>query len=128
MDTQNKHSLLTPVGVVAAIPTSTAIRGGQTMIGVAHIDLSLAPVGTELFVQPSESKLRLEIEVANENALHWQNCYNRTNTRVAQQRTEKYKALGEVRELKQFVQELLDSGTISCGDRRAMARELLNKE
>lgn len=28
------------------------------------------PVGTELFVQPSVSRLTLEVQVANDNALH----------------------------------------------------------
>ena len=71
---QNHHSLLNPVGIVAKIPTGPMTRGEQTMIGIAHIDLSLAPEGTELFVQPSEGRLKLEIEVANDNALKWQDA------------------------------------------------------
>lgn len=66
MSNQKKNSLLSPVGkVICQAQTATG-----EMIGIAQVDLSLAPVGCELYVQPKDSRLRLELEVANENAVH----------------------------------------------------------
>ena len=59
-------SKLNPVGkVICAMPQD------GVAIGIAQVDLSLAPVGCELYVQPSEGRLKLEVEVANDNAMHW---------------------------------------------------------
>lgn len=61
--------------VIAAAQVAT---GG--MIGIAQVDLSLAPVGSELYVQPSEGRLRLELEVANDNAMSWKRSLETQHT------------------------------------------------
>lgn len=45
-------------------------------------------MGTELFVQPSEGRLKLEIEVANDNVLKWQNALGVQQERNKQLRDE----------------------------------------
>lgn len=67
MSQEQKNSLLDPVGKVLC----QAQTAGGGMIGIAQVNLSLAPVGCELYVQPSEGRLKLEVEVANDNAMHW---------------------------------------------------------
>lgn len=52
-----------------------------------------------LYVHPSEGRLTCEVEVANANALHWKEGLNAANVRTAQQRTEKYKVLAQLREV-----------------------------
>lgn len=61
-----KNSLLEPVGKVLCL----AETPNGSMIGIAQVNASLAPVGSELYVQPKDSRLKLEVAVANENALH----------------------------------------------------------
>lgn len=81
---RDKKSVLNPVGkVVCRLETP---HGGTT--GIAQVDLSLAPVGTELYVQPSEGRLKLEIEVANDNALAWQKALSAEQVRNKQLRTD----------------------------------------
>lgn len=75
MSQEEKKSLLNPVGKVTTIQYDFPGIGMMTL-GTALIDLSLAPEGTELFVQPSESRLRLEVEVANDNATKWKKALN----------------------------------------------------
>lgn len=83
----SKNSLLSPVGkVLCQAQTATG-----EMIGIAQVNLSLAPVGCELYVQPKDSRLKLEVEVANENALHWQEGLRKANITSAELRTEKYR-------------------------------------
>lgn len=66
-----------PVGTVLCI-AETAMGG---RIGIAHVDANLAPTGTKLYVQPKDSRLNLEVEVANDNALHWQQGLRDANAR-----------------------------------------------
>lgn len=82
--TENKKSVLNPIGKV--ICAAQAATGGT--IGIAQVDLSLAPEGTELYVQPSEGRLKLEVEVANDNALKWQNALGIQQERNKQLRDE----------------------------------------
>lgn len=58
-----------PVGVTQSLDliTSTGLK-----LTTACFLASDVPVGTELFVQPKDSRLSLEVEVANENAAHHQ--------------------------------------------------------
>lgn len=67
--TQNQHSLLNPVGKAQSI-----LVGTKTMTMVL-CEPSVVPEGTELFVQPSEGRLKLEVEVANDNAQKWKACH-----------------------------------------------------
>lgn len=85
--TQNKNSVLNPVG------KAQAILVGETMMSMVLCDQSLVPVGTELFVQPSEGRLKLEIKVANDNALKWQNALDVQQERNKQLRDKLIKAL-----------------------------------
>lgn len=78
-------------------------------------------MGTELYVQPSEGRLKLEVEVANDNALKWQNALG-----IQQERNKQLR--DEVRELQAFIKDVLDAGVLSCGARRSKARELLKKK
>ena len=77
MSTSEKNSLLNQVGKVLC----QAQTASGEMIGIAQVNLSLAPVGTELFVQPKDSRLTLEVLVANENAKHWKDSLSQTNAR-----------------------------------------------
>lgn len=81
-----EDSLLNPVGKVLC--QAQAATGG--MIGIAQVDLALAPVGSVLYVQPSEGRLTCEVEVANANALHWKAGLEQAHIRVAELRTVKY--------------------------------------
>lgn len=83
MSQEEKKSLLNPVGVVRKIQTYPS----GTM-GIAVVDLSLAPAGSELYVQPSEGRLRLEVEVANDNATKWKNALGAEQERNKQLRDE----------------------------------------
>lgn len=109
-------SMLNPVGKVLCQAQSAT--GGT--IGVAQVNLALAPVGSELYVRPSEGRLTCEVEVANANALHWKAGLEQANIRNAELRTVKY-------QLRAFIRDLLDTGVISCGARRKTARELLGE-
>lgn len=80
--TQNKKSVLNPVG------KAQAILVGETTMTMVLCDQSLVPVGTELYVKPSEGRLKLEIEVANDNALKWQNALGTQQARNKQLRVE----------------------------------------
>lgn len=95
MHTSEKNSLIAPVGKVICLAETA--NGGT--IGIAQVNVSLAPVGTELYLQPSEGRLKLEVEVANDNALHWQEGVRATNHRAAEQRGEKYKVMAQLREV-----------------------------
>jgi len=52
-------------------------------------------VGCELYVQPKDSRLNLEVKVANANALHWKKALQEANDRNHQLRQERaiYRAL-----------------------------------
>lgn len=75
-------------------------------------------MGTELYVQPSESRLKLEIEVANDNALKWQQA-------CQQSRLDKHEIEKELANVKGFIQRMLDNGFLSCGNARKQAREIM---
>ena len=62
---EKKNSLLSPVGKADPMPGT---NGAFTM---AVFEASQVPVGVELYLQPKDSRLRLEVEVANDNASHW---------------------------------------------------------
>lgn len=62
----SKKSLLSPVGKAVACQ----VVNGMTTMTVAVFDASQVPEGSELYVQPKDSRLRLEVEVANDNAAH----------------------------------------------------------
>lgn len=119
MSQEEKKSLLNPVGKVTTIKYNFPGIGEMTL-GTALIDLSLAPEGSELYVQPSEGRLRLEVEVANDNAQNWRK-------RFEQQAEFSQKLLQSTAEVKALLQDLLDTGTISCGARRKKARQLLKE-
>lgn len=70
-------SKLNPVGKVLC---EAMIATGGT-IGIAQVNLALAPVGSVLYVQPSAGRLTCEVEVANANALHWQDGLKNANER-----------------------------------------------
>lgn len=108
MSNSEKNSLLNPVGKVLCLAQTMT---GET-IGIAQVNASLAPVGCELFVQPSVGRLKLEVEVANENALHWQDGLRKANVLAAELRTEKYR----LRDLLRAVKLLLDTGNYECCD------------
>lgn len=64
---EKKNSLLQPVGkaVMLGLPM---LETGKT---IAIFEASQVPVDAELYVHPKDSRLMLEVEVANENASHW---------------------------------------------------------
>lgn len=99
-----KISLLSSVGkVLCQAQTATGVT-----IGIAQVDLSLAPVGSELYVQPKDSRLKLEVEVANENALHWQEGLRKANEQCREKRTE----LNRCRELLRRVHSLVNQNNV----------------
>lgn len=77
--TKEKNSLLNPVGKASPMPGTPA----WTM---AIFEANTVPEGTELFVQPKDSRLTLEIQVANDNALHWHTAYKNLAERHSQLR------------------------------------------
>lgn len=117
MSQEEKKSLFAPVGKAQKFRS----MNGEVTMTLAIFDASQVPEGSDLYVQPKDSRLKLEIEVANDNALHWKNALGLANERNRQQRKEN-------RDLRTFMQDLLDSGVISCGDRRKKAREILKED
>lgn len=103
---EKKNSLFQPVGKAQAM---TGTNGAWTM---AVFEGSQVPVDAELYLQPSEGRLRLEVEVANDNALHWKEGLNKANIRTAEQRTEKYKVMAQLRE----VGRRFNNGTLTAAD------------
>lgn len=89
----SKKSLLEPVGIAQAMQGT---NGGFTM---AVFQASQVPVDCELYVQPKDSRLRLEVEIANENALHWKDGLSHANERCAQLRTDKFRLMDRVKHL-----------------------------
>lgn len=63
----SKKSLFAPVGqaMMLGLPI---LATGKT---IAIFDASQVPEGCDLYVQPKDSRLKLEIEVANDNCLHF---------------------------------------------------------
>lgn len=92
----------TPVGKAQSLDliTSTGLK-----LTTACFLASDVPEGTELFVQPKDSRLSLELEVANENAAHHrQQCVKRGDE------------LHRYRKLLRAVKLLLDSGKLDYLD------------
>lgn len=116
MSNSEKNSLLNPVGKVLCLAQTMT---GET-IGIAQVNASLAPVGSELFVQPSVGRLKLEVEVANENALHWQDGLRKANVLAAELRTEKYR----LRDLLRATTLLLGCGEIYYNTQEAKENAL----
>jgi hypothetical protein len=123
-----QNSVLNPVGKVQTM-TVTFPQIGEMTIGVAHVDLNRAPEGSELYVHPKEGRLKLEVDVANANALGWKQALDAANIRVAELRTEKYR----LRELVRAMKLLLDHGNLNCLDQDTQHNAdalsvLINKE
>lgn len=112
-----KSKLREPVGKVSALPDPTTGK----MTGVAIIDLDLAPEGSELYVQPSVSRLTLEVEVAVDNAIHWRES-------LAKAQRELRHVRGQLREAHSVFQGLLGEGLISSGVYRNKVRNLLEPQ
>ena len=74
---EQKNSLLNSVGKAESFGKDL-FPTGKT---IAVFEASQVPVGTELFVQPSDSRLTLEVLVANDNAKHWKDSLSQTNAR-----------------------------------------------
>lgn len=71
-------------------------------IGIAQVNLALAPVGSVLYVQPSEGRLTCEVEVANANALHWKAGLEQSNERNAENRMLLNRARQIMRQVKEY--------------------------
>ena len=91
-------SMLNPVGKVIAVTDMWT----QMPIGIAQVNIALAPVGSELYVRPSEGRLTCEVEVANANALHWKDGLNKANERHAETRMLLNRARGLLRLVKEY--------------------------
>lgn len=72
-----KNSLLNSVGKAESFGKDL-FPTGKT---IAVFEASQVPVGTELFVRPSDSRLTLEVSVANDNAQHWQQALREANAK-----------------------------------------------
>lgn len=120
----NKNSLLEPVGTVSRVPD---LEGRA--IGICLVDLSLAPVGSELYVQPKDSRLKLEVQVANDNALHWRDGLIEANNRCAELRTELYRCRDLMRKAYALVnQNNVDPRTPTIGEKLGGLMESIRKE
>lgn len=125
MSQEQKKSLTLPVAVAEAMPGT---NGGFTM---AVFPADQVPVGCELYVQPKGSRLRLEVEVANENALHWKDGLQKANERNSNLRKRLAIAealLGRVNkvmshELIVYRPALISTATTLLGEVRAFIKE-----
>ena len=121
----DSKSVLAPVGKV--ICEAMVATGGT--VGIAQVDISRAPVGSELFVQPSVGRLRLEVEVANENALHWQDGLRKANVRAAELRTQLYRTRDLLRQVHSLVnQNNVDPRTPGIAEELGGLMETIRKE
>ena len=86
-------------------------------------------MGSELFVQPSVGRLRLEVEVANENALHWQDGLRKANVRAAELRTQLYRTRDLLRQVHSLVnQNNVDPRTPGIAEELGGLMETIRKE
>ncbi|MNQ24773.1 hypothetical protein D3C85_379770 [compost metagenome] len=121
----DSNSVLRPVGKV--ICEAMVATGGT--IGIAQVNLSLAPVGCELYVQPKDSRLKLEVEVANDNALHWQEGLRKANTRNSEVRSELRRCQELLRRVHSLVnQNNVDPRTLAIGEELGGLMESIRKE
>ncbi|MNN54826.1 hypothetical protein D3C81_1696640 [compost metagenome] len=78
-------------------------------------------MGAELYVTPSDKRLSLEVEVANENAAHHRaECIKRGN--------ELHTLRNRNRRLIDLLQKMLNGGAVSAEGYRAKIRLELDKE
>lgn len=103
--TEPVKSILAPVGVASPMT-------GTPQWTMAVFDAKDVPAGTELYVQPSEGRLKLEVEVANENAVHWRQQLTTANLQIATMRTELYRTKGQLRE----ISRRFNNGTLTAPD------------
>lgn len=110
-----KSKLREPVGKVSTLLDPTTGK----MTGVAIVNLDQAPEGSELYVQPNDSRLALEVEVATENALHWRDQLSKSQ--------ENYRAVRDsLREAQKMLRAMLNNGALACNESyRNQVRELL---
>lgn len=108
MSQQDKRSLLNPVGKVTTIKYN--FPGiGEVTLGTALIDLSLAPEGSELYVQPSEDRLRLEVEVADANASGWKKALEEAHDRIRKLRGRAMHLEAELKRARKLLLNIHDS-------------------
>lgn len=104
-----------------------AATGGT--IGIAQVGLSQAPVGSELYVTPSDKRLSLEVEVANDNAQHWQDGLNKANARNTGLRKQLYRSRDLLRRVHSLVnQNNVDVRTPAIGEELGGLLEQIRKE
>lgn len=93
---ESKQNYRSPVG------KAEAMKGTNGAFTMAVFPASQVPVDAELFVTPSDKRLSLEVEVANENAAnHKAECIKRGDT------------LHRYRTLLRATQLLLDTGELA---------------
>jgi hypothetical protein len=74
-------------------------------------------------------RLKLEVEVANENALHWRDGLQKANIRAAELRTEKYRLRDLLRAVKLLLeQDVLDYQTPDAKHNAKVLAEMIEKE
>lgn len=107
---EKKNSLFQPVG------KAQAMTGTNVAWTMAVFEGSQVPVDAELYLQPSEGRLKLEVEVANDNALHWHNNlvatqgkYKLARMRVRQLERRKISLEAELKRAKEMLLGIHDS-------------------
>lgn len=105
--TQNQNnqprSLLKPVGIASPLT-------GTPNWTMAVFEKDLVPEGTELFVQPSDSRLCLEVEVSNDNAMHWKDRLEKANAHITQLKQRAQLAENKAGLCQLFIEDLEESG------------------
>lgn len=86
-------------------------------------------MGCELYVQPKDSRLTLEIQVANDNALHWKVALGKANIRNAELRTETYRLRDLLRQVHKLVhQDNVDPRTPAIAEELGGLMETIRKK
>lgn len=109
-----KSKLREPVGKVSALFDPTTGK----MTGVVIVNLVQAPEGSELYVQPNDSRLALEVEVATDNALHWRE-------KLGEAHIANSKLREQLRDMRTAMRNLLDNDYINSSVVRRKIREML---
>lgn len=104
-----------PMGRASLVP-------GMTQTTMCVFSAASVPVGTELFVQPKDSRLMLEVEVANENAAHHKQISEKRGNEIHNYR----RLLRGVRAL--FLAHDIDFRTPESQDNFKKIRDLIEKE